>query len=112
MSRKSAERYRLVPEPASARRARTADVGGSPSIGFRDSTPREGHAPSPSPRPLGARVRVSGAPALGDEFGESSDAIIGGVPHDGDPATIDRLNRDTFVCTGSLVAPRVAMTVR
>jgi hypothetical protein len=45
-----------------------------------------------------------------DDFGESSDAIIGGVPHDGDPATIYLMQRGGFVCTGSLVAPRVVLT--
>jgi hypothetical protein len=45
-----------------------------------------------------------------DDFGESSDAIIGGVPHDGDPATIYLMLRGGFVCTGSLVAPRVVLT--
>lgn len=45
-----------------------------------------------------------------DDFGESADAIIGGTPHDGDPQTVYLMQRGGFVCTGSLIAPRVVLT--
>lgn len=45
-----------------------------------------------------------------DDFGENADAIIGGAPHDGDPQTVYLMQRGGFVCTGSLIAPRVVLT--
>ncbi len=45
-----------------------------------------------------------------DDFGESAEPIIGGAPHDGDPQTVYLMQRGGFICTGSLIAPRVVLT--
>lgn len=57
-------------------------------------------------------IALAGCASSGDfdDFGEASDAIIGGAPHDGDPQTVYLMYRGGFVCTGSLIAPRVALT--
>jgi V8-like Glu-specific endopeptidase len=42
--------------------------------------------------------------------GNNQNPIIGGVPHDGDPAVLYLTYDGAFSCTGSLIAPRVVLT--
>lgn len=47
-----------------------------------------------------------------EDLGPSTDSIINGAAYDGDPATVYLMTDGRFMCTGSLIAPRVVLTAR
>jgi V8-like Glu-specific endopeptidase len=47
-----------------------------------------------------------------EDLGPSVDSIINGAAYDGDPATVYLMTDGRFMCTASLIAPRVVLTAR
>lgn len=47
-----------------------------------------------------------------EDLGPSTDSIINGAAYDGDPATVYLMTDGRFMCTGSLIAPKVVLTAR